>query len=109
MLHMFLVSLIQDILSCHHLHLSKYQSFTSREKFCSLLCETRVELSYVSDIKPADLLLHDAAEKQDADTFDLPSCCQGPQGHLKVSRDHCSNPHEAVVDCQSVQREVLKH
>lgn len=39
---------------------------------CYPLCEARVELSYLSHIVPADLLLHDAVEIQFANLFGLP-------------------------------------
>lgn len=76
---------------------------------CYTLWETRVELSSLRDIKPADLLPHDAVEKQGADTFDLPSGSQRPQTHLEVACQQDSEAHQGVVDGISGRGEALWH
>ena len=65
---------------------------------CYPLCETCVELSYLSHIEPADFLLHDAVEEQAADAFDLTPCRQGPKSHLHVSCHQHHKAQDRIVD-----------
>lgn len=76
---------------------------------CYTLWKTRVELSSLCDIKPADLLPHDAVEKQGADAFDLAPGCQRPQTHLEVACQQDSEAHQGVVDGISGGGEALWH
>lgn len=69
------------------------------------LRETCVELSRLINIKPTDVLLHDAVEKQLADAFDLPPSCQCPERHLQVSCHQHDSTHDGVVDGIAERRE----